>query len=156
MGKMRAATLCLCLGLPGCLPITAALWSQLSDRAKEPVTCATKDECDAAWQKAIEWVSQRCAFRIQTQTETLVETEGPQPWPSNDVACRLDRVSTGAGATQLEITARCGNYFGCVPEPLYLRAAFHDEMRAAITAARTPAVPKAGEGPDSPHATERP
>jgi hypothetical protein len=137
---MRAATLCLCFGLAGCLPITAALWSQLSERANEPVACATKDECDVSWQKAIEWVSERCAFKIQTQTEDLVETEGPLPAPSNDVACRLDRVSTGeAGSAQFEITARCGNFFGCVPEPLYLRAAFHDEMRAAIAAARMPA-----------------
>jgi hypothetical protein len=135
-----AATLCLCLGLAGCLPIAAALWSDLSERAKEPVACETKDECDASWHKAIDWVSQRCAFKIQTQTEDLVETEGPLPGPSNDVACRLDRVSTGeAGSAQLEITARCGNYFGCIPEPLYLRAAFHDEMRAFIARARMPA-----------------
>ena len=142
---MRGATLGLCLGLAGCLPIAVASWSHLSERAEEPVACATKDECDAAWQKAIEWVSQRCAFKIQTQTESLVETEGPSAAPSNDVACRLERVPTGdAGSAQLEITARCGNYFGCVPEPLYLRAAFHDEMRAAIAAARTPAPPPPG------------
>ena len=144
-GTMRGATLCLCLGLAGCLPITAALWSQLSARAEEPVACATNDECDLAWQKAIEWVSKRCAFKIQTQTEDLVETEGPLPAPSNDVACRLDRVPTGeAGSARLEITARCGNYFGCIPEPLYLRAAFHDEMRAAIAAGRMPAEPPHG------------
>jgi hypothetical protein len=132
----------LSLGLAGCLPITAALWCQLSESANTPVACATKDECDASWQKAIEWVSNRCAFKIKTQTESLVETEGPLPAPSNDVACRLDRISTGeAGAAQLEITAQCGNYFGCVPESLYLRAVFHDEMRAVIEAARAPAAP---------------
>ena len=99
---MRAATLCLCLGLAGCLPITAALWSQLSESANAPVTCATKEECDASWQKAVEWVANRCAFKIQTQTENLVETEGPLPGPSNDVACRLDRVSTSeTGGAQL-------------------------------------------------------
>jgi len=136
---LRAATLCACLGLAGCLPIAVALSYQVSDSANEPVVCATKDECDASWQKAVEWVSNRCAFKIQTQTENLVETEGPLPGPNNDVACRLERVPTGeSGSAQLEITARCGNYFGCIPEPLYLRAAFHDEMRAAIAAARTP------------------
>jgi hypothetical protein len=130
------------LGLASCLPITVASWSELAARAKEPVACATQDECDVAWQKAIEWVSDRCAFKIQTQTESLVETGGPLPGPSNDVACRLDRIPTGdSGSAQLEITARCGNYFGCIPEPLYLRAAFHEEMRAAIAAARMPAGP---------------
>jgi hypothetical protein len=139
-GEMRAATLGLCLGLTGCVPIAVALWSQLDESANAPVACATKAECDASWQKAIEWVTQRCAFKIQTQTDALVETEGPLPAPSNDVACRLERVATDeAGSARLEITARCGNYFGCIPEPLYLRAAFHDEMRAAIAAARTPA-----------------
>jgi hypothetical protein len=141
-GKTRAAALSLCLGLAGCLPITAALWCQLSESAAAPVACATKDECDASWQKAVEFVSNRCAFKIKTLTENLVETEGPLPGPSNEVACRLDRVSTGeAGSAQLEITVQCGNYFGCIPEPLYLRAAFHDEMRAAIEAARVPAGP---------------
>jgi hypothetical protein len=142
---MRGATLGLCLGLAGCLPITVASWCQLSERAKEPVACATRDECDVAWQKAIEWVSKRCAFKIQTQTEDLVVTEGPLPAPSNDVACRLDRVPAAeADSAQIEITARCGNYFGCIPEPLYLRAAFHEEMRAAIAAARLPGDPPHG------------
>lgn len=136
---MREAVLCLCLGLSGCLPIAVASWSRLCDRAKEPVVCANRDECDAAWQKAIEWVSQRCAFKIRTQTESLVETEGPAPAPSNDVACRLERISGAeAGSAQLELTARCGNWYGCTPEPLYLRAAFHEEMRAAIASARVP------------------
>ena len=138
---MRRAALCLSLGLAGCLPVTAVLWSQLSERAKEPVVCAARDECDVAWQKAVAWVSQRCAFKIRTQTDSLVETEGPAPAPSTDVACRVDRIPAGeGGSAQLEITARCGNWFGCTPEPLYLRAAFHDEMRAAIAAARAPAA----------------
>jgi hypothetical protein len=136
---MQRALLCLSLGLAGCLPVAAALWSQLSERAEKPVACATQDECDAAWRKATEWVSQRCAFKIRTETESLVETDGPLPAPSNAVACRLDRIPSGeAGSAQLEITARCGNWFGCTPDPLYLRAAFHDEMRATIAAAHAP------------------
>lgn len=136
---MRRALLCLSVALTGCLPIAAALWSRLDERAKEPVECASPAECEIAWQKATEWVAQRCAFKIRTETESLVETDGPLAAPSNAVACRLERIPAGeTGSAQLELTASCGNWFGCTPEPLYLRAAFHDEMRAAIAAARPP------------------
>jgi len=141
---MRRAVLCLSLGLSGCLPIAVAAMYGVSERAKEPAVCASRDECDAAWQKAIEWVAQRCAFKIRTQTESLVETEGPQPAPSNDVACRLERIpGAEAGTAQLELTATCGNWYGCTPDALYLKAAFNDEMRAAIAAARAPVAPNA-------------
>jgi|SRR5215475_8604221 len=141
---MRSAVLCVSLALSGCLPIAVASMCRVSERAKEPVVCATQDECDVAWQKAIEWVVQRCAFKIRTQSESLVETEGPEPAPSNDVACRLERIpSEEAGSAQLQLTATCGNWYGCTPDTLYLRAAFNDEMRAAIAASRAPVATNA-------------
>jgi len=88
-----------------------------------------------AWSEAIEWVSQRCAFPInkQTQSEYMVETEGPLGAPSNAVACRLQRnLGVQPGTEQIELTARCGNWFDCTPELMYFRAAFNDQMRSAI------------------------
>jgi hypothetical protein len=138
---MRSAVLVLCLGLAGCLAIAVPLRLDVASRAARPAVCVTREECDAAWAKAVEWVSQRCAFKIQTQTNELVETAGPSDAPSTDVACRLDRVpdpEAEAGTARLELTPRCGNWFECDPERTYLQAAFNDEMRAAITAGREP------------------
>jgi hypothetical protein len=102
-------------------------------RAERVPVCESKAQCDTAWNEAIEWVSQRCAFPIKTQTETLVETEGPLGAPSTALACRLERVAGhDSGTEQLELNASCGNWFDCTPELVYFQAAFNDQMRSAI------------------------
>lgn len=102
-------------------------------RAERVPVCESKAECDTAWNEAVEWVSQRCAFPIKTRTETLVETEGPPGAPDTSLACHLERVAgDDPGTEQLELNASCGNWFDCTPELVYFQAAFNDQMRSAI------------------------
>jgi hypothetical protein len=140
MNSMRAPALALCLGLASCLPIALVGRFDVADRAAQPPVCSTAAECDAAWATAVDWVTQHCAFNIQTRTDLLVETEGPLGAPNTDVACRLERVpAPEAGSARLELTPSCGSWFDCDPERVYLEAKFNDDVRAAIVAHRQPA-----------------
>ncbi|HXZ86306.1 MAG TPA: hypothetical protein VEI82_12535 [Myxococcota bacterium] len=149
---MRRLGLLLYLALSGCLPMVVPGRLDVARRAERPAVCESRQECDAVWPKAVDWVAHRCAFDIKTQTDSLVETEGPAGAPSTDVACRLERAPAHeAGQSQLELTASCGNWFECLPERDYFLAAFNDDMRAAIEASRAPATPPApAEAPPQP------
>lgn len=133
---MRATALGLCLALGGCLPIALVGRFDVASRAENRATCGSSAECDAAWADAVHWVAQRCAFNIRTQTDTVVETEGPLGAPSTAVACRVERNAPPEGGTQLVFAASCGNWFDCLPELDYLQAAFNDDMRAGIEGRR--------------------
>ena len=152
MNSVRGPALALCLCLASCLPISLVGRFDVADRAANRPVCATAAECDAAWASAVDWVGQHCAFKIQTRTDLLVETEGPLGAPNTDVACRVERTPTPeAGSARLELFPSCGSWFDCNPEIVYLEAKFNDDVRAAITASRQPVEkpPDAGDPPES-------
>jgi hypothetical protein len=123
--------LCLVLALASCLPIAWTARLGVESRAREPLVCSGAENCDAAWIKAVDWVGQHCAFKVQTRTDSVVETEGPLEAPNTDVACRVERVPLPeSGAARIELTPSCGNWFQCEPERDYLQAKFNDDMRA--------------------------
>jgi hypothetical protein len=128
----RGLALGICLALAGCLPIAVTNRFDVAEQARQAAVCASPEACDAAWARAVDWVSSNCAFRIQTQSDVLVQTEGPLGAPNTDVACRLERVPVAEGA-RLELTPSCGNWFECDPERDYFKAKFNGDMRAAIT-----------------------
>jgi hypothetical protein len=131
--------LCLVLTLASCLPIAVSARLGVEARAKDPAVCSGPEECDAVWAKAADWVAQHCAFKIQTRTDSVVQTEGPLGAPNTDVACLLQRVPfSDVGAARLELSPSCGNWFECDPERDYLQAKFNDDMRAATRAGQEP------------------
>src|SRR5688572_15327270 len=44
----------------------------------QPVLCRNKAQCDVYWQRAQAWVANNSVYRLQTITETVIETSPPQ------------------------------------------------------------------------------
>ena len=45
--------------------------------ATAPLTCTTKAECDAWWQRARTWVTTHAHYDVTAATDTLIQTAGP-------------------------------------------------------------------------------
>jgi hypothetical protein len=91
-----------------------------------PVTCTAGKDCDAKWSRAVAWVSQNSGFKIQVQTDSLIQTYGPGEPDTTNLAATVNKVAkTG---DQYEIIAKigCANLIGCTKEP---RAALTDFVK---------------------------
>jgi len=45
--------------------------------AARPVICRDGEDCRQKWARAVSWVSQVSTWKIQSQTDFLIETDGP-------------------------------------------------------------------------------
>ena len=63
------------------------------------------------------------AYRIQIQTDTMIQTAGPLP---NDprLAVVISKVARGGGVYSFQLQGGCANMFGCSPTLDYAKAYF--------------------------------
>lgn len=114
----------------------------LIHRANREVICIVGPECDAAWGRAVASVYDVCGFKVQTQTDLLIETYGPERFNPR-LACRINKVPMGDGRARILIVATCGAST-CYPSELVARAALTRDLLAAIEAARGDATKDPG------------
>lgn len=91
--------------------------------AARPVTCDSPDDCEVKWGRALQWVLNNSAYKIQTQTDMMISTYGPEansPLP----AFTVNRVPKGGGVYEFNWRAACNNMFGCSPNLTLAKAAF--------------------------------
>jgi hypothetical protein len=70
------------------------------------------------------WVSRNSEWKIQTQTDSLVQTFGPSDRNSTASAFVVNKIPIGGERYEITMRSACTNMFGCVPEPLILKAHF--------------------------------
>lgn len=92
------------------------------DAARE-VTCVGADDCDVKWGRAVQYVLDHGAYRIQLQTDAMIQTAGPTP-NSPDLAIVINRIPLGEGRQRFELRGGCDNMFGCSPSVDYAKAFF--------------------------------
>ena len=80
----------------------------------EPVLCVGKAQCDIYWQRAQAWVANNSEYRLQTVTDTIIETQGPLV-ARTGLAFRVTRVPDDKDGARIYILTACGNAFGCSP-----------------------------------------
>jgi hypothetical protein len=78
------------------------------------VLCVGKSQCDAYWQRAQAWVANNSEYRLQTVTDTVIETQGPT-LARSALAFRVTRVPDNEDGARIYVLAACGNSFGCKP-----------------------------------------
>lgn len=80
--------------------------------ASRPV-CTSDRQCEAMWAAARNWVTSTCGMKIQTMTDSFLET-----YNSIDMrlACRVTKDPLPQGGYRFEVTTGCGNMFGCAPD----------------------------------------
>jgi hypothetical protein len=47
------------------------------EQATSPLTCMNKAECDAWWGRAQVWVTNHSEYKLQTVTDSIIQTAGP-------------------------------------------------------------------------------
>ena len=100
--------------LTGCAPVPiSGDWGAISP-ATTPVLCVGKMQCDVYWQRAQAWVANNSQYRLQTVTDTVIETQGPT-LARSALAFRVTRVPDNQDGARIFVLAACGNTFGCTP-----------------------------------------
>jgi hypothetical protein len=80
----------------------------------KPVLCVGKAQCDIYWQRAQAWVANNSEYRLQTVTDTVIETQGPT-LARTSLAFRVTRVPDDKDGARIFVLASCGNALGCSP-----------------------------------------
>lgn len=110
--KRLAALLALSLAACGLMPVPPDNPAD-SPEAAAPLTCSSRAQCDLYWQRAQAWIAGNSDYKIQTATDTVIQTFGP--FNSRVVlAFSVIRVPNADGSGRITIAAACGTR-ECVP-----------------------------------------
>ena len=116
--------LCLMAGvLAGCVQVPVVSNPAAAAESEKPVLCVGKPQCDVFWRRAQAWVANNSEYRMQTVTDTVIETDGPT-LGRTALAFRVTRVPDDRDGARIYVLASCSNAFGCSPEPSTAVAAF--------------------------------
>jgi hypothetical protein len=132
-GKVRVFAAACVASLVG----NCAAQQQATAPPPAPITCQAGTDCDAKWSRAIGWLASNSRWKIQNQTDMLVQTynsvdDSPNP------GFTVTKVATGQpGVYQLNFDGGCANILGCIPTVAESRASF-----ATFVNAGTPAPAK--------------
>jgi hypothetical protein len=122
----------ICIGvaallLSGC---AAQLPRDVTDAAMAPMYCRGKVQCDRAWQAAQAYIAMHGEYRLQTTTDTVIQTYGPMP-NQVQLAYMAIKEPIGPEDAQIKVTARCANLFGCTKPPMQAMADFKQYVRTS-------------------------
>jgi hypothetical protein len=102
--------------LSGCAQMPSPGEPAANPVSAEPVLCINKDQCDVYWQRAQAWVANNSAYRLQTVTDTIIETYGPVA-AQTGLAFRITKVPDDKEGARIYALPVCSNVFGCTPTP---------------------------------------
>ena len=97
---------------------------QLAAHANRPLVCADAADCAVKWGRAVEWVAANSAYRLQIQTDTVIQTAGPLPHEVRS-AFFVSKAPNPDGGATITFRSGCDNaVWGCQPDELELRGSF--------------------------------
>ncbi|KPD14539.1 hypothetical protein ADM96_39110 [Burkholderia sp. ST111] len=103
--------------------------------ATTPLTCSSKAECDMWWQRAQTWVAGHSTYKIESSTDTLIQTSGPDGG-KRALAYQITRTANPDGTATIGFAAHCDGSMGCKPNPWEAGADFKQYVRATHRAHR--------------------
>lgn len=106
------------------------------DSARE-VKCSGHDDCEVKWGRAVQFVLDNSFYRIQQQTDTIIQTAGPLP-NHPELAMVINRVALGGGKYRFNLRGGCDNMFGCSPSLDYATAYFVRAVMDGKSGRQTP------------------
>ncbi len=102
--------------------------STTMEQATQPLTCMSKAECDAWWARAQVWVTNHSEYRIQTITNSIIQTAGPSS-NKRALAYQITMTPTNEATTTIGFAAHCDHPLGCKPNPWQAGADFKQFVR---------------------------
>jgi hypothetical protein len=102
------------------------------EQATAPLTCTNKAECDAWWARAQVWVSNHSEYKLQTVTDSIIQTAGPSGG-KRALAYQITKTPSNEGTATIGFAAHCDNMFGCEPNPWEAGASFKQFVRGSAS-----------------------
>jgi hypothetical protein len=113
---MRFISFLICVALIA-MPLAGCVSTAAQPEDPVPsIICKQGADCDLKWSRAITWVSENAAYKIQTQTDSLIQTFGPIEYKTG-LAITVNRLMLKPGVYQIDARMGCANSIGCFPEP---------------------------------------
>ncbi|CAB3712132.1 hypothetical protein [Paraburkholderia rhynchosiae] len=103
--------------------------------ATTPLTCSNKAECDLWWQRAQTWVTNNSTYQVESATDTLIQTAGPDGG-KRALAYQITRTANPDGTATIGFAAHCDGSLGCTPNPWEAGADFKEYVRGAAPGAQ--------------------
>jgi len=101
--------------------------------------CTAARQCEGEWAAARDWVVSNCAMKIQTMTDSYIDTYNATDGEAG-LACQVTKDPDPKGGYNIAIAVNCDNMFGCVPNQWVAIVAFNKAVNSA-GAAFAPASP---------------
>jgi hypothetical protein len=89
-----------------------------------PIVCKQGPDCDTKWSRALSWIATNSRWRIQTQTDLLIQTFNGVEDAETEPGYTITRLAKGAGAFEITFSGGCHNLFACIPSVAEQRAKF--------------------------------
>ncbi|HEY2020487.1 hypothetical protein [Paraburkholderia sp.] len=118
--------------------------------ATKPLTCSSKAECDLWWQRAQSWVSSHSKYKIETATDSLIQTAGPDGG-KRALAYQITRAVNPDGTETIGFSAHCDGSLGCKPDPWEAGADFKQYVRGTGADAAHSGAAQPQSPPDATH-----
>jgi hypothetical protein len=147
----------LCVAAAGC-STQGQVDPDVMQIATTPLTCSSKAQCDTWWQRAQAWVTSHSKYDVETATDTLIQTAGPDGG-KRALAYQITRTANPDGTATIGFAAHCDGSLGCKPNPWEAGADFKQFVRSGVEGApSSQAAPRAqpdasSQGQSMPSAT---
>lgn len=129
----------LCVAATGC-STRGQVDPDVMQIATTPLTCSSKSECDVWWQRAQTWVTSHSTYKVESSTDTLIQTAGPDGG-KRALAYQITRTANPDGTATIGFAAHCDGSMGCKPNPWEAGADFKQYVRGAAAAPQSKAKP---------------
>lgn len=110
--------------------------------ATAPLTCTSKSQCDAWWQRARTWVTSHSRYPVATSTDTLIQTAGPDGG-KRDLSFEITKTPNNDGTSTIGFAAHCDSARGCKPNPWEAGADFKQFVRGTTSGVPNATSPSA-------------
>lgn len=125
--------LCWVVGAAGC-STQGQVDPNVMQIATTPLTCSGKAECDVWWQRAQTWVTSHSTYAIESSTDTLIQTAGPDGG-KRALAYQITKTPNPDGTATIGFAAHCDGSLGCKPNPWEAGADFKEYVRGTSAGA---------------------
>lgn len=107
--------------------------------ATAPLTCTSKAQCDAWWQRAHSWVTTHSRYEVATATDSLIQTTGPEGG-KRALAFEITKTPNNDGTSTIGFAAHCDSSLGCKPNPWEAGADFKQFVRGSSSNLAAPST----------------
>ncbi len=128
------------LALSGC--ITAEQQASVAE-APKPLTCHAGADCDAKWSRANAWVTEHAKYKVETKSESLIQTAGPSTFETDpSPTYNIRKIAMGPNEYAIEFAGACDSIFACTPTLSSAQADFSQSIQAVEPATTSPPATK--------------